>query len=100
MVVHDILAEQMVGERVAALLIVGHQTCSLQRRRRALCRGSPLSHGRSSRVKSTPFKRARKDTGSLRRPGPVAQIGAVYTSHEAHAAPSLPKVLNSTPRNG
>jgi hypothetical protein len=32
MIVHDVLAEQMVGERVAALLIVGHQTCSLQRR--------------------------------------------------------------------
>src|SRR4029450_9374723 len=79
MIMHDILAEQMVGERMAALLIVGHQTCSLHRRRRALClaviawaieqgqkhalRTSSHGHGVIAQAST-----GRPDTGCLRQP--------------------------------
>src|SRR5262245_63390026 len=81
MIMHDILAEQMVGERVAALLIVGHQTCSLHPRRRALCLA--VIAWAIEQGQKYAFERARTDTESLRRPAPLAQIRAVYASHAA-----------------
>jgi hypothetical protein len=86
----------MVGERMAALLIVGHQTCSLHRRRRALClaviawaikqgqkhslRTSSHGHGIIAQAST-----GRPDTGCSMQRTPLQAV---------------PKVLNSTPRDG
>jgi hypothetical protein len=52
MLVHDVLAEQMVRERVAAFLIVRHSACSLQRLHTGAVPDGRLWHDALSSVKT------------------------------------------------